>query len=644
MRCSAEKVQHFNMITRQILPHALLAFSFFPHGLGTRDGSTQQPLGPIGVPLQDETTISQDVSANYTCLLETLHTMQSHYFSITHGVWPDAIDWTSAVMGTQVSATLSCISGFLPSNPTIAEVSDHENVINRYFSQLSTFYFGENAFGLRNQAYDDMLWVVLDWLEAIQFIERHSLLYTPDTSSEKHSDGKHDGREGQWYARQFIPQFAHRARIFYDLASQGWDTTLCDGGMFWSPYGSPYKNAITNQLFISASVSMYLHFPGDKSDAPFLASTTSPPPQEEPTKTSKKHKSKDDPAAAHDRKYLDNAIRAHDWLASSGMRNHQGLYVDGFHIRGWRGGRHRSNGTRQCDVRNEMVYTYNQGVILTGLRGLWQATGNTSYLQEGHELIADVIAATGWHERDSPRRWFWAGLGRNGVLEEACDWGGGCSQNGQTFKGIFFHHFGVFCAALPDEEDRGEGDVIAEMGKMPWLGKDGEEVRALHRKQCLGYRDWVDRNALAALVTRDKNGEVGEWWGRDASNNNEDDGDAVPDEELERPNFEGTDYRNRGVPRNVVWVIGNDDDDVYDEEGEGKADGNGNENEKRLLDAMTTAERLGLDLEQWTRMEKDVKRRDINDRGRGRTVETQSGGLAVVRAAWGLRRMSDEGR
>ena len=285
-----------------------------------------------------------------------------------------------------------------------------------------------------------------------------------------------------------------------------------------------------------------------------------------------------------------------------------------------------------------MVYTYNQGVILTGLRGLWQGTGNTSYLQEGHELIADVIAATGWHERDSPRRWFWAGLGRNGILEEACDWGGGCSQNGQTFKGIFFHHFGVFCAPLPEKQEVEGKEEEVEMGKRPWLGKEGEEIRALHRKQCLGYREWVDRNALAALVTRDENGEVGEWWGREAANNNEDDGGSVPDEALERPSIEGTDYRNRGVPRNMVWMTGNDDDD-YDE---GEGDRNGNE--RRFLDAMTTAERLGLYLEPCTRLEKEVKRRDVNDRGRGRTVETQSGGVAVVRAAWGLRRMSDEGR
>jgi hypothetical protein len=35
--------------------------------------------------------------------------------------------------------------------------------------------------------------------------------------------------------------------------------------------------------------------------------------------------------------------------------------------------------------------------------------------------------------------------------------------------------------------------------------------------------------------------------------------------------------------------------------------------------------------------------RDVNDRGRGRTVETQSSGLAVVRAMWLFVKWAEEG-
>lgn len=79
------------------------------------------------------------------------------------------------------------------------------------------------------------------------------------------------------------------------------------------------------------------------------------------------------------------------------MTNSQGLYVDDYHINV------SKKGNVECDVRDEMVYTYNQGVMLTGQRGLWAVTGSPSYLHDGHELIRAVIEATGWDLlRDAP--------------------------------------------------------------------------------------------------------------------------------------------------------------------------------------------------------------------------------------------------
>lgn len=501
----------------------------------------------------------------YTALLDALEVMESHFFEVSHGTWPQAIDWTAAVMGTQVSATLAAMTEHLASNPSLSieEARDHENLINRYFTQLTSFYFGENAFSLRTQAYDDMLWVVLDWLEAIKFIDLHSNLHYALNKSDT----------SDWYARQFIPQFAHRARLFYDLASRGWSTDLCGGGMTWNPYLAPYKNAITNELFISASVDMYLHFPGDSNSSPFLEDAHLPP------------------AKAHDVRYLDNGVKAYKWLKESGMRNEQGLYVDGFHIKGWRGGKDGSNGTGKCDLRDNKVYTYNQGVLLSGLRGLWVATNSRTYLQDGHELIKNVIAASGWAGKDTDRKWQWAGLGRNGVLEEQCDWSGTCSQNGQTFKGIFFHHLTLFCAPLPS----------------------GHDDSALHQKSCDGYADWIRHNAFAAYITRNEIGEFGPWWGRPAYRPHDEDGE---EKGMESPVGEGTDYRNEGVPWNGIWRLPEDDEMYrpdYDIRGE-KLRGNWDGSDEI----------------------REPHERDINDRGRGRTVESQSGGLAVLRALWKL--------
>jgi hypothetical protein len=144
--------------------------------------------------------------------------MQNEYFSLWVGKWTSAIDWTAAVMGAHLSATLSSFSRSL--SYTIPMTFDQarrldvealmlENDINKYFGQSVTYYFGEEYFSIRNEAYDDMLWVVLGWLESIQFISVHGQRHY--SSRRETADTKRD-----WHAQQFIPAFAHRARVFYE--------------------------------------------------------------------------------------------------------------------------------------------------------------------------------------------------------------------------------------------------------------------------------------------------------------------------------------------------------------------------------------------------------------------------------------------
>ena len=543
----------------------------------------------------DEVLNAHEDVTTFPVLIDTLEVMQSHYFQIWPGTWPSAIDWTAAVLGTQVSATLSAISDSSAkevvstgggSAITNRERKGHENMINQYFTQVVSFYHGENAFSLRTQAYDDMLWVVLGWLESVKFIHLHSgRLYAPSASLDPES--VEDVNTSIWYAQQFIPQFAHRAHVFYDLASRGWDTSLCGGGMVWNPYLAPYKNAITNQLFIAASVAMYLYFPGDDDASPFSSSV---------------HSAKQDgvpPAKAHDMRYLDNAVKAYNWLRKSNMTNAQGLYVDGFHISGWRGGPNGSHGSVHCDLRDDKVYTYNQGVILSGLRGLWDSTGRLQYLQDGHELVRNVINATGWDNRDDPNPWVryrWAGLGRNGIMEEACDASGSCSQNAQTFKGIWWHHFTIFCAPLADKE----------------IGSN-DEAEVLHRMSCNGYGEWVRQNANAAKGTKNENGEYGSWWGEHLWQ-----GRPI---EVESPDNEDIDYRNTDVPDDEVWRLP-DEDERSKECSDTKIAGVWHANEASSENAKPP--------DTWNK----ASQQDLNDRGRGRTVETQSGALAVLRALY----------
>ena len=153
---------------------------------------------------------------------------------------------------------------------------------------------------------------------------------------------------------------------------------------------------------------------------------------------------------------------ASDWLVLSNMTSQQGLFVDSCHFSGF--GRNGSIVTEKCDERNEMVYSSNQGVVLSSRRGLWESTGRTKYLEDSHALIRSVIAATGWRDSDTHDA-SWSGLGRNGIIEDFCDARGNCSKDVQPFKGIYFHDLTQFCKPLPREpcvEGKTHGATPAE--------------------------------------------------------------------------------------------------------------------------------------------------------------------------------------
>ena len=564
-------------------------------------------------------------------MFTALHDMQNVYFERWVGTWPEGIDWTRAVMGTHIAATLRTLSDELDleysSKPPKCSVKK-ENVISGYFADLVAYYFAEDVFSIRNQAYDDMLWVVLGWLESIQLVkDQNKRLLMQDGTG---------GEDDVWYGQRWTPAFAHRARVFWELAAKGWDTKLCGGGMLWNPRLLPYKNAITNQLFIAASVSMFLHFPGDQNSSPFGA------PGGTYLDRRANHNGEWPP---HDPIFAKTAQNAHAWLTSSNMTNAQGLYADGFHISGYGSGSPNTN----CDERDEMVYTYNQGVILSGLLGLFQATGNEAYLHEGHTLIQNVVKATGYDlTRDIPidddleRSHYhmghlppWRGLGRAGILEEACDVLGTCSQDGQTFKGIWMHHFATFCCPTSLEtihpSARLDETTLAQ-------------IRTTHAKQCARYVNWLRRNAAAALGTRDKNGLFGMWWTAGLFNRWDVSfaelggtltGDALP------PDGGEGDYRNRGVPRNGVWMYQPGDDEALGlpplrvEAIGQKPMGFGHLQKRQRSDRLEGGrERLGIAGAGKEREKRGRSVGDPNARGRGRTLETQGGGLAVLRALW----------
>lgn len=562
-------------------------------------------------------------------LLDVFETMQEEYFAPWLGTWETAIDWTAAVMETHASAALTTISRALDLLPTSCRWADRskENTVTLYFSEVLSFYFSQDHFAIRNEAYDDILWVVLGWLETIQFINLH----TSKTSNEVFESMRQymaaHGRES-WHGKIWIPAFAHRARIFWNLAKQGWDRDLCGGGMVWNPRLEPYKNAITNQLFISASSAMYLHFPGDWNHSPFFSDADV---------TNSEHFSRptaNDVFSPSDPTFRNFALEGYRWLEESNMINDQGLYIDGFHISGWKNPR---SSNKKCDVRNEQVYTYNQGVILTAQLNLWRITGNYSYMEDGYALIHSVIAATGWDlgrqrpfdkaippwddiwdgwrwsEHKLPR---WYGLGRAGVIEEACDSQGTCSQDAQTFKGIFFHHLATFCGTQPSR-----GEFLA-------TNDDTDTHIILHSERCYAYRPWLWHNTHAMLRTRNHAGKIGSWWTAGLLGL-----DEIPDDE----DFSGmaapgaVDYRNEGVPDDPTWrrtPTGVTPPFVPLPRPDSQA---AVAAQRRAMEMLVPRQQRP---QSRAEAEELPPKPDLNDRGRGRTVETQGSGLAMLRAYW----------
>jgi len=172
-------------------------------------------------------------------------------------------------------------------------------------------------------------------------------------------------------------QFMSSADEIYQIINGQWDAT-CGGGVWWSS-AHTYKNAITNQLFLLTSASGFLR--------------------------------------NGNQEYLANAQREWTWLSASGMRNAQGLFNDGLDF-------------TTCLNNGQTTWTYNQGVIASGLAALYAATGSTNTtLLDQAEITLDATINL---------------LTTNDILKESCDNANAgttpCNNDQVSFKGIWTKH------------------------------------------------------------------------------------------------------------------------------------------------------------------------------------------------------------
>jgi len=209
--------------------------------------------------------------------------------------------------------------------------------------------------GFINDYYDDNAWWALAWVAAF--------------------DMTRDSR------------YLDVARTIFTHNTGAWDDT-CRGGLWWNRSRN-YKNAITNELFLAASVKLD-------------AITHSQTPVSNFT-------------------YLGWAQAEWAWLnATSMLQRSTGLYLDGL------------VGCSTTQTQGA-YWSYNQGVLLDGLAGLADATGD-----DGLRDMAWSVASTAMN--------YYSVAGPQKIMAElACgvDHGdqGWCNgPDGQQFKGAFVRH------------------------------------------------------------------------------------------------------------------------------------------------------------------------------------------------------------
>jgi predicted alpha-1,6-mannanase (GH76 family) len=207
---------------------------------------------------------------------------------------------------------------------------------------------------------------------------------------------------------------ARSAAIFSHVATRAWNGTeaACGGGIYWSTQRS-YKNAIANELFLATAAK--LGAVGGERGLP-------------------------ESATAAARQW---AVKEWDWFYHSGMLNNASLVNDGL--------------GHDCQNNGAPTYTYNQGVILSGLSHLHELTGDPALLRVAEAIVDAVLLRL---------------TDAGGVLEAVH-----CGD-GSLFKGIFVRHLRYFldanAAAVPAAKVRSVQQFLAANAESLWHSQDAE--------------------------------------------------------------------------------------------------------------------------------------------------------------------------
>jgi len=173
------------------------------------------------------------------------------------------------------------------------------------------------------------------------------------------------------------PKYLKMSQTIFSDITLGWNDT-CDGGILWKK-GLKYKSTISNELTMVLAARLHLA----------------------------------DTKPINGKSCLQWAESIWSWILSSKLMNDNNQIQDG--IREIDG---------DCGI-NERVWTYNQGVILSGLVYLDKINKNSPYLEYAHKIASAVIEHM---------------TNRNGILMEVICEPGNCDADQEQFKGIYIRH------------------------------------------------------------------------------------------------------------------------------------------------------------------------------------------------------------
>lgn len=285
---------------------------------------------------------------------ETFDALQSHFFDHNAGEWRSSMWWQAAntveaisnlgllepSSRAQIEATIALVYN-ATANATIARC---DKGVNLTFSG----YF------------DDELWWGHAWLRAFELTHQEHYLN-------------------------------RSVAIFDDLVERSWSNESCGGGCCWQASRNSddmagcYKNAITNELFVSL---------GARLSSLFEARCTSLSSHHGHKREIGGSGMRDKLADAEEQRLVCAAARHHHawathglvWFLSSGMLNASDLINDGldtFHAH-----------PQVCRDNGRTAYTYNQGVILSALGELYASA-------QPAPLVTGVRGAFGVHNTDA---------------------------------------------------------------------------------------------------------------------------------------------------------------------------------------------------------------------------------------------------